>query len=161
MKEADFLSKLKVEGSLKLQDPSENISSSYLVKSEKCIKVARLAFDAGIYENSVSEAYFSIYNTVLSLFFKCGMKCENHSAAVILIKKLFNLHEQYKIFSKLKKERIDNQYYVPDDEDEPITKNRCEKIINEAKRFNAGLRSYMGKLKVEDIGQIRKKISEI
>lgn len=161
MKEPDFLTKLKEEGSLKLQDPSENMSSSYLAKSEKCIKVARLAFDAGIYENSVSEAYFSIYNTVLSLFFTCGIKCENHSAAVILVRRLFNLHEQYKIFSKLKKERIDNQYYVPSDDEEPITKDRCEEVINEAKRFNASVRSYIGNLKNEDIEQIRKRFSEI
>ena len=93
MKKSNFLNKLKKEESLKLVEPSEEISISYLSKSDKCVKVAKLAYDAGIYENAISEAYYSIYNSVLSLFFKCGIKCENHSASVILIKELFDLDE--------------------------------------------------------------------
>jgi len=89
MKKSSFLNKLKKEDSLKIVEPSEEISESYLIKSDKCIQVAKLAYDAGVYENAVSEAYYSIYNTVMSLFFKCGIKCENHSGAIILIKELF------------------------------------------------------------------------
>ena len=95
MKKTDFLSKLKQEDKLELIEFSEEISKSYLIKSDKCIQVAKLAYNAGIYENAVSEAYYSIYNTVQSLFFKCGIKCENHSGAVLLIKQLFNLKNQY------------------------------------------------------------------
>ncbi len=108
MKASDFLNKLKKENSLKLIEPSEEISKSYLIKSEKCIKVAELAYNAKIYENAISEAYYSIYNSVLSLFFKCGIKCENHSAAVLLIKNLFQLNKLYSTFLEFKKDRIDN-----------------------------------------------------
>jgi len=103
MKKSNFLNKLKTEKSLKLVDPSEEISKSYLIKSDKCIQVAKLAYGAGIYENAVSEAYYSIYNTVMSLFFKCGVKCENHSGATLLIKELFKLEKLYLIFSEFKK----------------------------------------------------------
>ncbi len=127
MKKSNFLSKLKKENSLKLVEPSLEISDSYLSKSEKCIKVAKLAYEAGIYENAISEAYYSIYNSVLSLFFKCGIKCENHSASVILIKELFNLEELYPIFSELKKDRIDNQYYIPIVGTEPTEKKMFTK----------------------------------
>lgn len=82
MKKPDFLAKLKAEESLKLVEPSEEISRSYLTKSDKCMQVARLAYNAGIYENAISEAYYSIYNSVMSLFYRCGIKCENHSGAV-------------------------------------------------------------------------------
>src|SRR3989344_1004438 len=109
MKKLSFLTKLRKEQSLKLTEPSEEISKSYLIKSEKCTQVAKLAFNAGIYENAVSEAYYSIYNTVTALFYKCGMKCENHSAAVILVKRVFNLDNLHKIFFEFKKDRIDNQ----------------------------------------------------
>ncbi len=84
MKKLDFLAKLKAEKSLQLVEPSEEIANSYLTKRDKCIQVAQLAYDAGIYENAVSEAYYSIYNSVLALFYKCGIKCENHSGAVLL-----------------------------------------------------------------------------
>ena len=91
MKKPNFLNKLKRKEALTLVEPSEEISKSYLIKSEKCIRVAKLAYGAGIYENAVSEAYYSVYNTVMSLFFKCGIKCENHSGAVLLIRDLFKL----------------------------------------------------------------------
>lgn len=120
MKKLNFLAKLKSEELLKLVEPSDEISKSYLIKSDKCIQVAKLAYDAEIYENAVSEAYYSIYNTVMSLFFKCGIKCENHSGAVILIKEIFNLEKLHLIFSEFKKDRIDNQYYIPILGTEPI-----------------------------------------
>ncbi|MEK6960164.1 MAG: hypothetical protein AABX47_03260 [Nanoarchaeota archaeon] len=68
MKKPHFLSRLKKEKNLILTEPSEEIAKSYLLKSDKCRIVAKLAFDAGIYENAVGEAYYSIYNTVTSLF---------------------------------------------------------------------------------------------
>jgi len=161
MKKSNFLIKLKAEESLKLVEPSEEISKSYLIKSDKCIQVARLAHDAGIYENAVSEAYYSIYNTVISLFFKCGIKCENHSGAVILIRSLFKLEDIYLIFSEFKKDRIDNQYYVPITGSESITKEKCAERIRTAQKFNAKLRAYSGKITLQEINDIRKRFEEI
>ena len=156
MKTSSFLNRLKVEESLKLIESSDEISKSYLIKSDKCIQVAKLAFEAGIYENAVSEAYYSIYNTVMSLFFKCGIKCENHSASVILIKDLFHLDDLHSIFLEYKKDRIDNQYYLPVVGTEPINKEKCHERIKTAQRFNLKLRSYTGKLTLQDITKIRK-----
>jgi len=150
------LSKLKQEDKLELIEFSEEISKSYLIKSDKCIQVAKLAYNAGIYENAVSEAYYSIYNTVQSLFFKCGIKCENHSGAVLLIKQLFNLKNQYLIFSEFKKDRIDNQYYIPINGTEPITKEKCAERIRTAKDFNLRIWTYSNNLKNQEIEEIRK-----
>lgn len=155
MKNSIFLDKLKKEMSLMKVEPSEEISKSYFIKSEKCMLVAKLALNASIYENAVSEAYYSIYNTVTALFYKCGIKCENHSAAVILIKQLFNLDNLYSIFSDFKKDRIDNQYYISVINNESITKENCEKRIRTAQRFNAELKAYMEHLNLEDINRIR------
>ncbi|MBU2634410.1 MAG: HEPN domain-containing protein [Nanoarchaeota archaeon] len=160
MKKSNFLSKLKQEEKLEIIEPSEEISKSYLIKSDKCIKVAKLAYDANIYENAVSEAYYSIYNTVQSLFFKCGIKCENHSGAVLLTKDLFNLEKMYLTFSEFKKDRIDNQYCVQNNT-EPIHKEKCDERIKTAQKFNVELRTYLGKLKVQEINNIRTKFQEI
>ena len=155
MKKLSFLDKLKKEKNLELVEMSEDISKSYLIKSEKCSQVAKLVFNAEIYENAVSEAYYSIYNTVTALFYKCGIKCENHSAAVILVKHLFNLDDLHKIFFEFKKDRIDNQYYTPVINNEPITKEKCEERLKTAQRFNVELRTYMEKITLEDINRIR------
>lgn len=155
------MAKLKAEELLKLIEMSDEISKSYLIKSDKCVQVAQLAYDAGIYENAVSEAYYSIYNTVVSLFFKCGIKCENHSGAVLLIKEVFNLPELYAIFSEFKKDWIDNQYYIPIAGTEPINKEKSNERIKTAQRFNVELRSYIGRISIQQIKEMRNKIEDI
>ena len=161
MKKSDFLNKLKQEGKLELVEPSEEISKSYIIKSDKCLQVAKLAYEAGIYENAVSEAYYSVYNTVMSLLFKCGIKCENHSGAVLLTKDLFKLKDFYLIFSEFKKDRIDNQYYVAITDIEPIEKEKCDERIKTAEKFNVNLRAYIGKITNQEIINIREKFEEI
>ncbi|HLC57624.1 MAG TPA: HEPN domain-containing protein [Candidatus Nanoarchaeia archaeon] len=155
MKKLSFLDKLRKEGALEITEPSDEIAKSYLIKSEKCTQVAKLAFNAGIYENAVSEAYYSIYNTVTALFYKCGIKCENHAGAVIMVKRLFKLDRLHAIFSEFKRDRIDNQYYTPVINAEPITKEKCEEMLKTAQRFNAELRAYMEGLTLEAINKIR------
>lgn len=161
MKSSNFLNKLKKENALGLVEPSNEISQSYLIKSEKCIRVAKLAYDAGIYENAVSEAYYSVYNTLTSLFYKCGIKCENHSGAAILLKELFHLDKLYLIFSEFKKDRIDNQYYVPIMGAEPISKEKCKERIATAQRLNAELRAYQNRITIQEISSIRIRLKEM
>src|SRR3989344_9566480 len=112
MKSLDFLNKLKKEGKLELVESSEPISLSYEKKGIECREVANLAFNNGYFESAVTQSYYSMYNNVLSLFFKCGIKCENHSASAILIKDFFNMKDLHILFSKAKEERLDKQYYV-------------------------------------------------
>lgn len=161
MKKSGFLNKLKQKGALELVEPSEEISKSYLIKSDKCIQVAMLAYGAGIYENAVSEAYYSVYNAVMALFFKCGIKCENHSGAVLLIRDLFKLENLYPIFSEFKEDRIDNQYYVSAIETEPIHKEKCSERIKTAQMFNAELRACIGRITNQEISRIRERFKEI
>jgi len=103
MKDSDFLTKLKAEGKLELVEPSEEISQAYLIKSHKCAVAAKAVLDARVYENAVSEAYYSMYNAVMALFFKTGIKCENHSASAIVLKTVFHLEKLHPVFLKIKK----------------------------------------------------------
>src|SRR3990167_752532 len=105
MKSSDFLIKLNKEGKLEIVESSEQMSLSYEKKGVECREVANLAFDNGYFESAITQSYYSMYNNVLSLFFKCGIKCENHSASAIILKEFFNQKELYFIFSKAKKER--------------------------------------------------------
>ncbi|MFH1451914.1 MAG: HEPN domain-containing protein [archaeon] len=161
MKKSNFLTRLKKEGYLSLVEPSEEISKSYLIKSDKCIRVAKLAYEAGIYENAVAESYYSIYNTLISLFYKCGIKCENHSAAAIILKNIFDKNELYEIFLEFKKDRIDNQYYIPIIGTEPIDKEKCKERIKTAQEFNLELRNFINRISNQEINIVRKSFEEI
>jgi uncharacterized protein (UPF0332 family) len=90
-----------------------------------------------------------------ALLFKIGIKCENHSASIILLKDLFGIDNK-DIFSA-KKERIDKQYYT----DFKITKQDIVESIESAERFNKGLIDFISKLNNQDIKEYREKLMKI
>lgn len=155
MKESDFLSKLKTESKLELVEPAEPIAQSYDKKSKDCLLSAKLLFKANLFENAIGEAYYSIYNAVQSLLFLCGIKCENHSAAAILLKKIFQVDKIYTIFLKAKSERIDKQYYVTTTQTSPVTKESAQDLISTAEKFILQIADYKNNLKLEKIKEIR------
>src|SRR3989338_8160837 len=112
MKELTFLKKLKRKGVIELVESSEEMKYSYLIKADNCLKSAKILFQSQLYENSTSEAYYGMYNSLLSLLFKIGIKSENHSASIILFDKLFANKDLVKIVSWAKEERIDKQCYL-------------------------------------------------
>ena len=161
MKSLSFLDKLKQEGKLELVEPSEPMAESYEKKSRDCLSAAKLVFNGELYENAIGDAYFSMFNAVQSLFFKCGIKCENHSAAAILLKKLFKAERIYATFSKAKEERIDKQYYTIQMQERPVTKESAQELISKAETFILEASSYRRNLKLKDISEIRKNFEKI
>src|SRR3989339_856965 len=135
MKEINFLKKLKKEGKLELVKSSEEMKSSYLVKAESCFKSAKILFQNQLYENSTSEAYYCIYNSLLALLFKIGIKSENHSASIILFDRLFGNKDLVKIIFWAKEERIDKQYYVETQQVVKVTKESCYEMILKTEDF--------------------------
>jgi len=158
MKKLDFLNKLKKEGRLELVEASEQMSKSYEKKAIECREVAKLAFDNGYFESAVTQAYYSMYNNVLSLFFRCGIKCENHSASAIILKEYFKRKKLHSIFLEAKKERIDKQYYVTPPQNDPATKESARQMISTAMKFNPQIIAFKNNLKLEEIKKIREKI---
>src|SRR3989344_9398826 len=135
MKELIFLKKLKIKGIIGLVEPSEEMGYSYLIKAENCFLASKILFQNRLYENSTSEAYYCMYNSVLSLLFKIGIKSENHSASIILFDKLFEEKELVKIIFWAKEERIDKQYYVETQQIAEVTNESCNEMILKAEDF--------------------------
>jgi uncharacterized protein (UPF0332 family) len=161
MKNLDFLNKLKTEGKLELVEPSEQMSVSYWKKSQECRDVAKLAFDNNYFESATTQAYYSMYNSLQSLFFKCGIKCESHSGAAVLLKEVFNLGKLHEIFKKAKEERIDKQYYVTPMQEIPVSKESSKEIISLAGKFILEINAFKENLKNEEIKKIREDFSRI
>jgi len=160
MKNLDFLNKLGREGKLEIIESSEQISISYENKGVECREVANLAFNNGYFESAITQSYYSMYNNVLSLFFKCGIKCENHSASAMLLKEFFNQKGLGLIFSKAKEERIDKQYYVTPSQNNPATRESAKEMISVSMRFNPQITAFKNDLKLEEIKKIQDKIRD-
>jgi uncharacterized protein (UPF0332 family) len=155
MKELDFLRKLKRKRIIELVEPSEEMKSSYLVKAENCFKSARILFQNQLYENSTSEAYYCMYNSLLSLLFKLGIKSENHSASIILFDKLFENKDLVKIISWAKEERIDKQYYVETQQIIKATKESCNEMILKAENLLVQMKLLISEISNEKINSAR------
>ncbi|MCK5699444.1 MAG: HEPN domain-containing protein [Candidatus Aenigmarchaeota archaeon] len=155
MKKVGFLSKLKRERKLQLIEESVEVCEAYLLKSGNCLKSSKILLREEIYENAVSEAYYAMYNATLSLFFRCGIKCENHAAAIMLLDELFRLSDLAKVLADAKKERIDAQYYVTDKRRSAIDEDSAVCMVTDAEEFVFQIRSYIGKLTGSLISKIR------
>ena len=155
MKESDFFNRLQEEGKLQLVPPSEEIMTSYLKKSDSHLISAKLLLENDRLEESVSLAYYSMYYMLLSLFFRVGIKCENHSAGIILLKELFSIDNS--LISYAKKERIDKQYYV----DFKIMKEEVKELIEAAEIFNSKILDFIEKLNSEKIAEFRIKMETL
>ena len=151
----NFLVKLKKERKLEIVEKSQEMYESYLLKSENCLKSAKILLKESIYENSIIDSYYAMYNCVLALFFKCGIKCENHTGSIIILREIFNLSKLAKSLEEAKKSRIDSQYYVSGIKEE-INPSSAEKAIIITEDFILELRSFINNIKSSEIEKIRK-----
>ena len=161
MKKSNFLSKLKYEGKIELVEESEEVSRSYSMKADNCLRSAKILLKEKLFENSISEAYYSMYNSSLSLLFRCGIKCENHTAAIIMLKELFELQDESKTLAEAKKERIDKQYYVTGKQDTAITESDAVNMMHKAEELIAKLKVHAQRLNNSEISNIRKKFEGV
>ena len=147
--------KLKKEEKLELVEPSEEICKSYLEKSDNSLKSAKILLANRLIENSVGMSYYAMYNSLTALLFKTGVKCENHSGLILLLKFLFGKIDLFNIISEAKKERIDKQYYMTDKDE--ITKDAAEQLLKDAEDFVLELKTIVKSISSGEISNFREK----
>jgi len=155
MKKTNFLTKLYKEGKLQLVSPSETIKDSYLAKSESNLASAKILLDNQRLEESVSLAYYSMYNMLTAILFQVGIKCENHTASIILLNALFGIDNNS--ISSAKEERIDKQYYV----DFNVTRKDTVELIETAEEFNKNLFDFSSKMNSQKIKDYRERFLQL
>lgn len=156
----NFLNKLKEEEKLELVEPSEEICESYLEKSNNCLASAKLLLQNNLYENAIGMSYYAMYNLVVALLFRIGIKCENHSGSILLLKLLLEKNDLFKLISDAKKERIDKQYYVTTEKDE-IINEAAQELLNNAEDFSVKMKLIIKNLNNEHIDEVREKFGSL
>jgi uncharacterized protein (UPF0332 family) len=140
---------------IQLIQPNNNISKAYQEKSSKSLKSARVTADIESYEDSVALSYYSMYYSTLSLFYKIGVKCENHTAVIMLLHQIFQIDNAP--LKEAKKERIDKQYYT----DNTIAKKDVREAIGKAEEFIAHITDFTQRLNQKKREMYQKKAKEI
>ncbi|MBU3923438.1 MAG: HEPN domain-containing protein [Nanoarchaeota archaeon] len=150
-----FLRVLFGKKMLKLVEPSEDIYLSYIDKSESNLISSRILFDNGRFEESVSLSYYSMYNALLGLLFRVGIKSENHSGSIVLLKEIFDIDNSDLFFAK--KERIDKQYYV----DFSVVGKDAKELLDIAVEFKGMMFDFVSRLTNDKVGLYRERFGEI
>ena len=161
MKKLSFLDKLKGEGKLELVEPSEEICASYVEKANDCLKSAKLLSENDLFENSISMSYYAMYNSLTALLFRTGVKCENHSGSILLLKKLLGKDDLFEMISFAKEERIDKQYYVTSEQNFTITKESAQDMVSKAENFLVQMKLLITNLENKRIEQVRENFKAV
>lgn len=145
MKKINFLIRLHKEGKLKEVEPSDEIKEAYLQRSNESLSSAKALLNIGNLKDAVALSYYSMYHCLLAALFRIGIKSENHSASIILLKEVFGINNAK--ISKAKSERVDKQYYV----DFQVNKDEASNSIKIAEEFIAEISNLIATLNEEKI----------
>jgi uncharacterized protein (UPF0332 family) len=152
-----FLRKLITEKKIKLVNQNYKISKSYSNKTKNCQKAANLLYKNNLYENSITEAYFGMYNSTISLFFKMGIKCDNHTGAILFLKYLLKKEKLSNELNKFKEQRIDKQYNI----NENFNKKQCLQLIIESNLFIDNINFLKSNINIKLIDNIKEKFNSL
>ena len=154
MRKINFLIQLNKENKLQIVESNENIKEAYITKSNNSLKSSKILINNDQIEDAVPMIYYSMYYMLTALFYKLGIKCENHSASIIILKELFNLDNSKISFAKT--ERVDKQYYI----DFKITKKQVEEFLKIAEEFNSKIYDFIDRMTTKEISKYREELKE-
>jgi uncharacterized protein (UPF0332 family) len=139
------LRRLRKIGIIKLVSESENLKDSYLEKSSESLLSSKFLLEKRQYNDSIALSYFSMYNSLLALLYRCGIKSENHNASIEILEKVFGINNLE--IKEAKKERKDKQYYPS------RSTNKKEVVlgIKSAEKFNGKIFEFIENLSFEKI----------
>jgi len=142
---------------LRLVDIKSNIFENYLKEADDQLDIMDLMFERKYIKQAVVNAYYSMYNALLALLFRYGIKSENHNASIFLLKHLFLKDNLFSIIENSKKERINKQYY-PNSE---IVIGNVKILMEDAREFVLRIKEIIDKTSKEDIDVVLKRFKEL
>jgi len=144
-----------IKNGLQKVDPNKNLSNSYLSQAENSLsKVDELIKENDLVWASV-RIYYAAYYSLYAFLQRIGIKSENHDCSINLVKKLMN-NEFVGNIDRLKKERIDAQYYL-----EIGKKEDMLNFYNIAKEFYLKFKNIIVNISDDDILKYRIKIDTL
>ncbi len=149
-----FVKTLIEENKISIVEPNTEVSKAYLEKSSKSLLSSKTLIKIENFNDATALTYYSMYYSLLALLYRCGIKSENHTGSIMLLKELFKINN--KDIEKAKKERVDKQYYI----DFQSNKEEVEKAIEIAEEFNSKINEKIETIKTEEINKIRKELKE-
>jgi uncharacterized protein (UPF0332 family) len=145
----------KLKDGLRIVEPNERLSKSYLEQAKSSLLRAQKDFDEKDLLWSTVAIYYSEYYALYSFLQRIGVKCENHACSILAVGLLLG-EEKTKTINEHKDKRIDAQYYMRVDQEPKV-----RIMLQEAKRFVSEFDEIVSRLSESEIKEYRKKIESI
>ena len=144
----------KLKDGLKIVEPNERLSKSYLEQAKSSLLRAEKDLNDKDSLWATVAIYYSEYYALYSFLQRIGVKCENHACSILAVTLLLG-EDKTRTINQHKDKRIDAQYYMKVDQE---TKIRI--MLQEAKIFVSSFDEIVSKLTENEISKHRKTISE-
>lgn len=150
---------LRQKRGIKLEEPNENLSATYIQKAKGALNMLTAAMDQEEIDWIATTAYYARYFAFYALLQQCGIKSEIHDCTISLLRFLFvdgqMVEEHFYDELVLAKElRIDVQYYVATE----LDTEKLKKDASTARSFVLKMEEVIDALAVAQIKEIRAKL---
>ncbi len=145
----------KIKDGLKIADPNERLSRSYLNQAKSSLLRAQKDFEDKDLLWTTVAIYYAEYYALYSFLQRIGVKCENHSCSILAVSILLG-EDKTKIINEHKDKRIDAQYYMKVDQE-----NKVKIMITEAQNFISEFDELVSNISDKEIEEYRDKISKL
>src|SRR3989339_1233699 len=109
----------KLKDGLKIDEPNERLSKSYLEQAKSFLLRAEKDLNDKDLLWATVAIYYAEYYALYSFLQRIGIKCENHACSILAVSILLG-EDKTKTINKHKGKRIDAQYYMKVDQEVDI-----------------------------------------
>src|SRR3989344_7137883 len=139
----------KLKDGLKIAEPNERLSKSYLEQAKFSLLKAEKDLNDKDSLWATVAIYYSEYYALYSFLQRIGIKCENHACSILATTLLLG-DDKTKTIIEHKDKRIDAQYYMKVDQEIKI-----RVMLQEAKIFVSNFDELVSKLNEKEIKDYR------
>ena len=144
----------KLKNGLKVVDPNERLSKSYIEQA----KLSLLRAGRDLEDNDLLWAtvtiYYAEYYALYSFLQRIGVKCKSHACSILAVTVLLG-EDKTRTINQHKDKRIDAQYYMKIDQESKI-----KTMLQEAKLFVVDFDEFVSNLSEKEIEKYRIEISQ-
>lgn len=143
----------KIKEGLKIAEPNERLSKSYLENAKSSLLRAEKDLSDGDLLWATVTIYYTEYYALYSFLQRIGIKCENHSCSILAVNFLLG-EDKVRTINEHKEKRIDAQYYMKIDKEDKV-----KEMLKEAKIFVSYFDELVLNLSNKEIEEYRNKLS--
>ena len=144
----------RLKDGLKIVEPNERLSKSYLEQAKSSLSKAEKDLNDKDFLWATVTIYYSEYYALYSFLQRIGVKCENHACSILAVSFLLG-EDRTKIINQHKDKRVDAQYYMKVDQEIKVGM-----MLQEAKTFVSNFDETVSNLNEKEISMYRENLKK-